>query len=59
MPQHVCLRALSMIHLIPLLLELKLCVVTRSFYGESIPGHVLADRLAAFVHVFTLYWYVR
>jgi 20S proteasome subunit alpha 7 len=31
----------------------------KSFYGDSIPGQVLADRLAAFIHVFTLYWYVR
>ena len=31
----------------------------RSFYGDSIPGHVLADRVASFVHVFNLYWYAR
>lgn len=31
----------------------------KRFYGEQIPGHVLADRIAAFVHLFTLYWYVR
>lgn len=31
----------------------------RSFYGDLIPGHVLAERLATFIHVFTLYWYVR
>lgn len=34
-------------------------VVLCSFYGDLIPGQVLADRLAAFIHVFTLYWYVR
>jgi 20S proteasome subunit alpha 7 len=31
----------------------------KSFYGEPIPGHVLAERVASFVHVFNLYWYVR
>lgn len=28
-------------------------------YGNSIPGHVLADRIASYVHIFNLYWYVR
>jgi len=31
----------------------------RSFYGVQIPGNVLADRLAGFVHTYTLYWYLR
>jgi len=31
----------------------------RSFYGTEIPGNVLADRLAGFVHMYTLYWYLR
>ncbi|KAK9914969.1 hypothetical protein WJX75_003096 [Coccomyxa subellipsoidea] len=31
----------------------------KSFYGDSIPGQVLADRVASFVHVFNLYWYAR
>jgi len=31
----------------------------RSFYGSPIPGHVLADRLAGFIHTYTLYWYLR
>ena len=31
----------------------------RSFYGDIIPGQVLADRVASFVHVFNLYWYAR
>jgi len=31
----------------------------RSFYGVPIPGNVLADRLAGFVHTYTLYWYLR
>lgn len=31
----------------------------KSFYGDLIPGQVLAERLSSFVHVFTLYWYVR
>lgn len=29
------------------------------FYGESIPGHVLAERLASYVHLFNLYWSFR
>ncbi|RMZ56108.1 hypothetical protein APUTEX25_004532 [Auxenochlorella protothecoides] len=31
----------------------------KGFYGHRIPGHVLAERLASYVHVFNLYWYVR
>lgn len=31
----------------------------KSFYGDPIPGSVLAERVASFVHVFNLYWYVR
>ncbi|EFN57835.1 hypothetical protein CHLNCDRAFT_56088 [Chlorella variabilis] len=31
----------------------------KSFYGDPIPGHVLAERLGSYVHVFNLYWYVR
>lgn len=31
----------------------------KSFYGDPIPGHVLAERVASFMHVFNLYWYVR
>lgn len=31
----------------------------RAFYGSSIPGSVLADRLAMNVHMHTLYWYLR
>jgi len=31
----------------------------RSFYGQPIPCNVLADRLAGFVHMYTLYWYLR
>lgn len=31
----------------------------KSFYGDAIPGHVLAERIASFMHVFNLYWYVR
>jgi 20S proteasome subunit alpha 7 len=34
------------------------CVVY-STYGDIVPGHVLCDRVASFVHVFNLYWYVR
>lgn len=31
----------------------------KSFYGDSIPGQTLCDRIASYVHLFTLYWYVR
>lgn len=31
----------------------------KSFYGHTIPGSVLAERVASYVHVFNLYWYVR
>jgi len=31
----------------------------QSFYGSPIPGKVLTDRLAGFVHTYTLYWYLR
>lgn len=31
----------------------------KNVYGEPIPGHVLADRIASYVHIFNLYWYVR
>lgn len=29
------------------------------FYGRPIPGHVLADRVAHFMHLYTLHWHVR
>lgn len=29
----------------------------KSFYGDPIPGHVLAERLGTYVHVFNLYWW--
>ena len=31
----------------------------KSFYGDLIPGQVLADRMAAYMHMYTLYWSVR
>lgn len=31
----------------------------RDFYGRDIPGHILAERLAHFVHLYTLHWHVR
>jgi len=31
----------------------------KSFYGENIPGKVLVDRIAGFMHAHTLYWYYR
>jgi hypothetical protein len=30
-----------------------------SVYGDAIPGHVLAERLASFMHLYNLYWSVR
>mmetsp|Transcript_5709 Transcript_5709/g.10052 ORF Transcript_5709/g.10052 Transcript_5709/m.10052 type:complete len:257 (-) Transcript_5709:1012-1782(-) len=31
----------------------------KSIYGSPIPGHVLAERIANFVHMYSLYWFVR
>lgn len=31
----------------------------KSFYGDPIPGHVLAERLATYTHLFNMYWSVR
>jgi len=31
----------------------------KGFYGDHIPGKILADRLAGHVHMHTLYWYLR
>lgn len=31
----------------------------RSNFGESITPHVLAERMGSFVHLFTVYWYLR
>ena len=31
----------------------------KEFYGCQIPGKVLAERLAGFVHAYTMYWSVR
>jgi len=31
----------------------------RNFYGQAIPGKVLNDRIAGFMHMHTLYWYLR
>lgn len=31
----------------------------KRFYGEAIPGHVLCDRVASYVHMFNLYWSFR
>lgn len=35
------------------------CERYREFYGCLIPGHILADRIAHFVHLYTLHWHVR
>lgn len=37
----------------------KECEQYKDFYGRPIPGRVLADRLAHFVHLYTLHWHVR
>lgn len=31
----------------------------KAFYGEAIPGRVLVERLAAYMHLFNLYWSMR
>jgi len=31
----------------------------KSFYGDLIPAQTFCDRIASYVHLFTLYWYVR
>ena len=31
----------------------------KSIYGEAIPGHVLAERLGSFMHLFNLYGCAR
>jgi 20S proteasome subunit alpha 7 len=31
----------------------------KNMYGDPIPGHVLAERVASYKHLFNLYWYVR
>eukprot|EP00955_Chlamydomonas_euryale_P063970 358826-Chlamydomonas_euryale.AAC.12 len=31
----------------------------KRFYGEPMPGHVLCDRVASYVHMFNLYWAFR
>ena len=31
----------------------------KEFYGSPIPGKVMAERLAGFVHAYTMYWSVR
>lgn len=35
------------------------CAGYKKFYGEPIPGHVLCDRVAGYVHMFSLYWAFR
>lgn len=35
------------------------CERYKDFYNRPIPGRVLADRLAHFVHLYTLHWHVR
>ena len=31
----------------------------KNTYGSPIPGKILCDRVASYVHAFNLYWYVR
>ena len=35
------------------------CANYASFFGDRIPARVLADRLASYMHLYTLYWSVR
>jgi 20S proteasome subunit alpha 7 len=35
------------------------CAQYLSFYGDRIPAQILADRMAHYMHLFTLYWSVR
>lgn len=35
------------------------CERYKEFYGTEIPSKILADRLAQFVHLYTLHWHVR
>ena len=35
------------------------CSQYLSFYGDRIPAQILADRMAHYMHMFTLYWSVR
>jgi hypothetical protein len=35
------------------------CTNYKNFYGDQIPGHVLCERLASYVHLFNLYWSMR
>lgn len=31
----------------------------KSTYGDAIPGHVLNERIASYMHLFSMYWYLR
>lgn len=31
----------------------------KNTYGSPVPGKILCDRVASYVHAFNLYWYVR
>lgn len=35
------------------------CHQFKDFYGRPIPGRILAERVAHFVHLYTLHWHVR
>lgn len=37
----------------------KECERYKEFYSRPIPGRILADRVAHFVHLYTLHWHVR
>lgn len=39
--------------------EWAFLLLLRRFYGEAIPGNVLAERVASYVHLFNLYWSLR
>ncbi len=35
------------------------CPCAHRFYGDAIPGTVLCERIASYMHAFNLYWYMR
>lgn len=39
--------------------ETLLLVCAPRFYGEAIPGNVLCERVASYLHMYNLYWSVR
>lgn len=54
----LCCQPVSMRYVAPHCAVLPHAVLC-SFYGESIPGNVLCERIASYKHLFNLYWYTR